>query len=125
MKLVVAGCGHVGLVTATTFAELGHHVVGVETDPDRLGRLQRGEAWFHEDGLTELLNKHLNGLLTFEGHIGTALKEADAVFICVNTPPRPDGRASLVYVEQVARSIAEHAHGPLVVIEKSTVPVHT
>jgi UDPglucose 6-dehydrogenase len=125
MKLVVVGCGHVGLVTATTFAEIGHDVVGVETDPDRLARLQHGESWFHEPGLSDLLTKHLNGALTFEGDIAHALPDAVAAFICVNTPPRPDGRASLVYVEQAARSIAEAAPGPLVVVEKSTVPVHT
>jgi UDPglucose 6-dehydrogenase len=125
MKLVVVGCGHVGLVTATTFAEIGHEVVGVEVDPDRLARLQHGEAWFHEPGLADLLRKHAGSLLTFERDIANALPGADAAFICVNTPPRPDGRASLVYVEQAARSVAEHAPGPLVVVEKSTVPVHT
>jgi UDPglucose 6-dehydrogenase len=125
MKLAIVGCGHVGLVTAATFAEIGHDVVGVESDPDRLARLQHGEAWFHEPGLADLLRKHLGSKLTFEGDIAKALPGAVAAFICVNTPPRPDGRASLVYVEQVARSIAEHAPGPLVVVEKSTVPVHT
>jgi UDPglucose 6-dehydrogenase len=125
MKLVVVGCGHVGLVTAATFAELGHEVVGVETDPDRLARLQHGEAWFHEPGLSELLAKHTGKSLTFDGDIARALPEAAAAFICVNTPPRADGRASLVYVEQAARQLAEHAPGPLVVVEKSTVPVRT
>lgn len=125
MKLVVVGCGHVGLVTATTFAEMGHDVVGVETDPDRLARLQHGESWFYEPGLGELLTKHVNGLLRFTDDVGEALEGAEAAFICVNTPPRPDGRASLVHVERVARRISEVAKGPLVVVEKSTVPVHT
>src|SRR3712207_1412539 len=118
MKLVVVGCGHVGLVTATTFAEMGHDVVGVETDPDRLARLQRGESWFYEPGLAELLDKHLGTSLAFEGEVARALDGAEAAFICVNTPPRPDGRASLVYVERVARQIAEVAPGELVVVEK-------
>jgi UDPglucose 6-dehydrogenase len=125
MKLVVVGCGHVGLVTAVTFAEVGHTVVGVESDPDRLARLEGGVAPFHEPGLQELLAKHHGGLLSFDGDIQSALKDADAAFICVNTPPRPDGRASLVYVEKAARQIADAAAGPLVVVEKSTVPVHT
>lgn len=125
MKLVVVGCGHVGLVTAATFAELGHDVVGVETDPDRLALLRHGESWFYEPELGELLTKHVNGRLRFTDHVAEALAGAEAAFICVNTPPRPDGRASLVHVERVARRIAEVAQGTLVVVEKSTVPVHT
>lgn len=125
MKLVVVGCGHVGLVTAVTFAEVGHTVVGVESDPDRLHRLEGGVAPFHEPGLQELLTRHHGGLLTFVGDIAGALEDADAAFICVNTPPRPDGRASLVYVEKAARQIADAAAGPIVVVEKSTVPVQT
>lgn len=125
MRLVVVGCGHVGLVTASTFAEMGHDVVGVETDPDRLSRLQRGESWFYEHGLDELLAKHLDKALRFTDDVAVALEGADAAFLCVNTPPRPDGRASLVHVERVARRIAEVARGPLIVVEKSTVPVHT
>jgi len=125
LKLVIVGCGHVGLVTAAGFAEMGHEVVGVDSDPDRLAQLQRGEAPFHEPGLPELLAKHHGGLLTFDGQITRALEGADAAFICVNTPPRPDGRPSLVYVEQATRDIAGAISGPLVVVEKSTVPVHT
>lgn len=125
MKVVVVGCGHVGLVTATTFAEIGHTVVGVDSDPARLDQLQRGEAPFHEPGLQELLTKHNGATLSFDPDIGRALEGADAAFICVNTPPRPDGRASLVHVERATRAIAEAAQGPLIVVEKSTVPVHT
>lgn len=125
MKIVVVGCGHVGLVTATTFAEIGHTVVGVDADPARLDRLRHGDAPFHEPGLQELLDAHHGRSLTFDADIARALDGADAAFICVNTPPRPDGRASLVYVERAARSIADAASGRLVVVEKSTVPVHT
>ena len=125
MKLVVVGCGHVGLVTATTFAEVGHTVVGVDNDPDRIARLERGEAPFHEPGMQDLLTKHLGGLLSFDSDLRRALDGADAAFICVNTPPRVGGRANLVYVEQATRSITEACTGPLVIVEKSTVPVHT
>jgi UDPglucose 6-dehydrogenase len=125
MKLVIVGCGHVGLVTAAGFADIGHEVVGVESDPDRLAQLQRGEAPFHEPGLDELLATHHGGRLTFDGKISRAMQGADAAFICVNTPPRPDGKPNLVYVEQATRDIAGAISGPLVVVEKSTVPVHT
>jgi UDPglucose 6-dehydrogenase len=125
MKLVVVGCGHVGLVTAVTFAELGHEVVGIDTDEARIDQLQQGNAPFHEPGLPELLTKHLGSLLTFTSDLAAALDGAEAAFICVNTPPRPDGRASLVSVERATRSIAEAAAGSLIIVEKSTVPVHT
>ena len=125
MRLVIVGCGHVGLVTAAGFAEIGHEVVGVDSDPDRLAMLQRGEAPFHEPGLPELLAKNHGQRLTFDGSIARALQGADVAFICVNTPPRPDGRPSLVYVEQATRDIAGAISGPLLVVEKSTVPVHT
>jgi UDPglucose 6-dehydrogenase len=125
MKVVVVGCGHVGLVTATTFAEIGHTVVGVEADPNRLEQLQRGQTPFHEPGLQDLLTQHHGSKLSFDSDMGRALQGADAAFICVNTPPRPDGRASLVYVERATRQIADSAGGELVVVEKSTVPVRT
>jgi UDPglucose 6-dehydrogenase len=125
VKLVIVGCGHVGLITAVGFAEIGHRVVGVDSDPHRLELLERGEVPFHEPDLPELLARHAGSALTFERDITAALRDADAAFICVNTPPRHDGRQSLVYVEQATRSIADAASGPLVVVEKSTVPVHT
>jgi UDPglucose 6-dehydrogenase len=125
MKLVVIGCGHVGLVTAAGFAELGHQVIGVENDPHRFSLLRHGQTPFHEPGLDELVAKHLGQDLTFVDDVGNALEGADAAFICVNTPPRPDGRLSLAYVEQVTRTVSEAATTPLVMVEKSTVPVRT
>jgi UDPglucose 6-dehydrogenase len=125
VKLVVIGCGHVGLVTAATFAEIGHDVVGIDSDADRLAQLERGEAPFHEPNLPELLAKHTGDRLTYDQDLASALDGASAAFICVNTPRRPDGRANLVNVERAARKIAEATTGPLVVVEKSTVPVRT
>jgi UDPglucose 6-dehydrogenase len=125
MKLVVIGCGHVGLVTAAGFAEIGHEVVGVDSDPDKLALLQQGKPHFYEPGLAELLEKHHGHRLRFTGDPREALDGAQAAFICVHTPPRPDGRLSLAYVEQAARTVAEVAPGPMVVVEKSTVPVRT
>ncbi|MEX0875783.1 MAG: UDP-glucose/GDP-mannose dehydrogenase family protein [Actinomycetota bacterium] len=125
MKVVIVGCGHVGLVSAAGFAEIGHEVVGVDSDPQRLEMLERGEAPFYEPGLDELLQRHHGKALTFTADVGKALQGAAAAFICVNTPPRPDGRASLVYVEKATRAVAQAAPGPVVIVEKSTVPVHT
>lgn len=125
MKLAVIGCGHVGLVTAAGFAEIGHDVIGVENDPHRFSLLQHGQTPFHEPELDELLRRHHGTRLRFADDASQVLEGADAVFICVNTPPRPDGRLSLAYVEQVTRTVAEAATAPLVMVEKSTVPVRT
>ena len=125
MKIAVIGCGHVGLVTAVGFAELGHTVVGHDSDPQRLDLLRRGIAPFHEPGLAELLADHNGRALTFEADSAAALDGVAMAFICVNTPSRPDGRLSLAYVEQATRTVAETATGPLVIVEKSTCPVQT
>ncbi|HVE90821.1 MAG TPA: UDP-glucose/GDP-mannose dehydrogenase family protein [Actinomycetota bacterium] len=124
-KVVVIGCGHVGLITAAGFAEIGHEVVGVDNDPQRLEVLRAGAPPFYEPGLSELLTRHHGGLLTFEDDPRVALQGADAAFICVNTPPRSDGRLSLAFVEQATRTVAEAASGPIVIVEKSTVPANT
>jgi UDPglucose 6-dehydrogenase len=125
MRIVVVGCGHVGLVTAVGFAELGHEVVGLESNEQRLELLRHGQPWFYEPDLADLLAKHNGKLITFANDYAEALEGADAAFICVHTPTRPDGRLNLVYVEQATHSIAEAASSRLVVVEKSTVPVHT
>jgi len=125
MKIVIIGCGHVGLVTAVGFAEFGHEVVGMDSDAQRIEDLRHGKPWFFEPDVGELLVKHNGGLVSFETDLRRALDGADAAFICVATPARPDGRLNLVYVEQATHAIAEAASGPLVVVEKSTVPVQT
>ncbi|HVL81269.1 MAG TPA: UDP-glucose/GDP-mannose dehydrogenase family protein [Actinomycetota bacterium] len=125
MRIVVVGCGHVGLITAVGFAEIGHEVVGIDNDEARLRDLQAGRAPFYEPGVQELLSRHLGRSLSFTGDVAEAVTGADAAFICVNTPPRPDGRLSLAYVEQAARTVAEAAEGSLVIVEKSTVPANT
>ena len=125
MKVAIVGCGHVGLVTGAAFAEIGHTVVGYDSDRAKLEMLTRGDAPFYEPGLDELVAKHHGGRLSFAESTGEALAGAEAAFICVGTPSRPDGRLSLTYVEKATRDIAEAAHGPLLIVEKSTVPVHT
>lgn len=125
MKLAVVGCGHVGLVTAAGFAEVGHTVVGLDTDAQKLELLRRGEAPFYEPGLQDLLDRHHGDRLSFESDPVRAFEDVDVAFICVATPPRSDGTLSLAFVEQSTRTVAEAARGPLVIVEKSTVPVQT
>jgi UDPglucose 6-dehydrogenase len=126
MKVGVVGCGHVGLVTAAALAELGHEVLGTDRDAEKLALLARGETPFYEPGLAELVAKaRAAGRLRFVPEVADATRGREVVFICVGTPPRADGEANLAAVERVAREIARSATGPLVVVEKSTVPVGT
>jgi UDPglucose 6-dehydrogenase len=126
MRIAVIGTGHVGLVTSVVFAHLGHEVGATDVDSEKIALLKRGSSPFYEPGLDELLSDGLaTGRLEFRRETPDVVKDVDVAFICVGTPPRADGDASLVFVERSAREIAGHATGPLLVVEKSTVPAGT
>lgn len=126
MHVAIFGTGYVGLVTGTCFAEMGNHVVCVDVDPDKIARLNAGELPIYEPNLHEMLEDNVRGhRLRFTINSAEALKEAEAAFICVGTPMTADGEADLRYVESASRAIGRHAHRPLVVVTKSTVPVGT
>ena len=126
MRVGVIGTGHVGLVTCVALAEIGHDVVGVDRDQERILKLQDGRAPFFEPGLEPLLEKGLNQrLLAFSVEPESAVADREVVFICVGTPPRTDGQANLVAIESAAREVARAASGELIVAEKSTVPAGT
>src|SRR6266511_2643114 len=126
MNVAVIGTGHVGLVTCVALAHLGHQVAGTDSDGEKIALLQRGSSPFYEPGLDDLLAQGMaTGGLVFRPSIAEAVPGAEVVFICVGTPPRADGDASLLSVERSAREIARHATGPTVLVEKSTVPVGT
>ncbi len=126
MKVGVIGVGHVGLVTAACMADLGHDVVGMDHDEHKVATLLRGEVPFYEEGLAELVaSTTASGRLRFTTDPAAPVRDADVVFICVGTPSRPDGSPDLSYVQQAAAAVATYATGPVVVSEKSTVPVRT
>jgi UDPglucose 6-dehydrogenase len=126
MRVVVVGTGHVGLVTAATLAALGHDVIGVDNDEEKIGRLRRGDCPFFEPGLQELIDEQTaEGRLRFEIDLADAVTGAEVLFVCVGTPARSSGEANLVAVERAARAVARHLTGPVVVVEKSTVPAGT
>jgi UDPglucose 6-dehydrogenase len=125
MKIAVVGSGYVGLVASACFAELGHSVICVDNDPDKLAALQRGETPIHEQYLPELLARHRGHRLTFSGSLSEAVSASSVIFIAVGTPPLESGDADLSYVEMVAREIAQAIDGYKVIVEKSTVPVYT
>lgn len=126
MRVVVVGTGHVGLLTAATLSAFGHDVVGLDEDEEKIGQLRRGVSPFFEPGLPELISRGTKaGTLRFETEAGNAVPETEVLFICVGTPARASGEANLVAIERAARGVARSLSGPVVVVEKSTVPAGT
>ncbi len=126
MKISVIGAGYVGLVTATCLAELGHEVVCVERDPRKVELLQSGVVPIYEPGLEPMVQRNRQDLrLHFSSRLRDALESSEVLFIAVGTPPQEDGAADLSHVLDVAREIGQQMTRPLVVVNKSTVPVGT
>ena len=127
MRIGVVGTGYVGLVSGTCFAEFGIEVVCVDNNADKIERLKKGEIPIYEPGLEDLVAKQVKaGRLSFTTNLGDAVRDADAVFIAVGTPPRvQDGHADLTYVFQAVEEVAKHLTGYTVIVNKSTVPVGT
>ena len=126
MRISIFGSGYVGLVQAAVFADVGHRVICVDIDAERVERLIRGEVPFFEPGLSEMVIRGVeSGLLTFTTNTKTAVESSEFLFICVGTPPMADDSPDLQYIMSVADGIAEHINGRKVVINKSTVPVGT
>lgn len=126
MQVGVMGTGHVGLLTCVSLARIGHEVVGVDTDPEKISVLEGGAAPFFEPGLEDMLTEELAaGRLSFSTEAEDAVPGADIVFICVGTPPRLTGEANLIAVERAAISVVRNLSGPAVIVEKSTVPAGT
>lgn len=126
MKISVVGTGYVGLVSGTCFAEAGVNVTCVDIDEKKIDGLNKGEIPIYEPGLKEVFDRNVEkGRLSFTTSLQDSIKDADAVFIAVGTPPDEDGSADLKYVLGVAKEIGTHMEHYLVVITKSTVPVGT
>jgi UDPglucose 6-dehydrogenase len=126
LKISVIGTGYVGLVTGCCFAEVGHEVLCTDNDPAKLKILESGKLPIYEPGLDKVIEKaRKKKLLKFSSSAAETMKFGDAIFICVGTPPLPDGDADLSAIDNVARQIATEAQSPKLVVEKSTVPART
>lgn len=126
MKIAIVGTGYVGLVTGTCLAEVGIDVVCVDVDQKKIDNLKQGILPIYEPGLDKLVHRNYDkGRLQFSTNLGEAIKDAEAAFIAVGTPPGEDGSADLQYVLAVAREIGENMNSYGVIITKSTVPVGT
>lgn len=126
MRISVIGTGYVGLVTGTCLAEVGHEVMCLDTDLNKISLLKKGIIPIHEPGLQELVVKNAaRGLLKFTTNPEESVRFADIQIIAVGTPPGEDGSADMQYVLSAAREIAKWADSYKLVINKSTVPVGT
>ena len=115
-----------GLVTGACFSEMGNHVTCVDIDEQKLTKLRQGVVPIHEPGLAQLVEKNTAaGTLDFTSRIEDSLNESQVVFIAVGTPPNEDGSADLSHVLSVARQIGDKLTSPIIVVDKSTVPVGT
>jgi UDPglucose 6-dehydrogenase len=126
LRLSVIGCGYVGLVTGACLAEAGHDVMCTDIDAGRIAQLKAGQVPIYEQHLDKILvSAAKSGKISYSGDPGEAIRFGDTIFICVGTPPRPDGSADLSAIDHVAQQIAAQARSPKLVVEKSTVPART
>jgi UDPglucose 6-dehydrogenase len=122
-RVAVVGAGYVGLTTGACLADLGNSVVVLDINPDKIEQLKDGRVPFYEPGLSELVERNARaGRLVFTTSYPDAIGGAEYAIIAVSTPEGESGEADLSYVEAAAKSIADSMDGPLIVVNKSTVP---
>jgi UDPglucose 6-dehydrogenase len=126
MRMSVIGCGHLGATHAACMASVGHEVIGVDIDEDKVSLLNSGKGWFHEPGLDPMLAANIErGRLRFTTNFAEAAEFASVHFIGVATPGHADGSYDLSQVHAALSSLAPHLRGDCLIIGKSTVPPGT
>jgi UDPglucose 6-dehydrogenase len=126
MKIAIVGSGYVGLVTGACFAQVGHQVICIDNDKQKIEMLRSGEVPIYEPGLEQLVQRNVAAnRLAFTDSIQIGVDNSEVIFIAVPTPPQVDGSVDLTYIERVAREIAATLKEYRVIVDKSTVPVKT
>ncbi len=125
MRVCVIGTGYVGLVTGVCLAQIGHDVVCIDNDREKVKMMQSGESPIFEPGLSELMAAAIaSGKIRFSTDLGMGVNHGEILFIAVGTPPLPNGSSDTRYVEAIAKGIGEHLDGDYkVIVNKSTVPI--
>lgn len=125
MRVCVIGTGYVGLVTGTCLAHIGHHVICVDNNEEKIKLMKAGQSPIFEPGLSEIMQSaSQSGNLEFTSDLAAGVAHGDILFIAVGTPPLPTGESDTRYVEAVARGIGAHLDGEYkVIVNKSTVPI--
>src|ERR1700749_2448822 len=126
LRISVIGIGYLGLTHAVCMADLGHQVLAIDVDSEKIAKASRGEVPFFEPGLEPLLRKHLDsGRLRFTDSFGEIGAFGEVHFLCVGTPEGPGGHADLSFVHGAAAALAPHLASSSLIVGKSTVPVGT
>jgi len=125
MRVCVIGTGYVGLVTGVCLAHIGHDVICVDNNEEKVKLMQAGQSPIFEPGLSELMQSSIqSGNIQFSTDLGAGVNHGEILFIAVGTPPLPTGESDTRYVEAVARGIGSHLNGGYkVIVNKSTVPI--
>lgn len=125
-QICVIGVGYVGIVTGACFADLGNRVIALDVNKERIDNLNKGIMPIYEPGLDELVRRNVQaGRLSFTTDYAEAVTGSEFAFIAVGTPSGVNGEADLQYVAAAAKSIAQNMREPLIIINKSTVPIGT
>ena len=126
MKVSIVGAGYVGLVTGGCLADLGHQVMCIDSDSEKVATLNAAGLPIYEPGLQELMARNrAEGRIQFTTDMALAVDHAEVIFIAVGTPSKEDGSADLQHVLAVASQIGRHLKKFKVIVNKSTVPVGT
>lgn len=125
MRVCVIGTGYVGLVTGACLAHIGHHVICVDNNEEKVKLMKAGQSPIFEPGLSEIMQSAIeSGTIEFTTDLGAGVAHGEILFIAVGTPPLPTGESDTRYVEAVARGIGTHLNGGYkVIVNKSTVPI--
>lgn len=126
MKVSIVGAGYVGLVTGGCLAELGHQVMCIDSDAEKVATLNAAGLPIYEPGLQELMSRNrAEGRIQFTTDMALAVEHGEVIFIAVGTPSKEDGSADLQHVLAVATQIGRNLKKFKVIVNKSTVPVGT
>lgn len=125
-KICVIGTGYVGLVSGVCLAEIGHRVICIDNNQNKIKKLKKGISPIYEHGISSLIKKNQNKkMLSFSDDINYGVKNSDIIFICVNTPTQKNGKTDLRYIQAVAKEVARAMDKYKVIVSKSTMPVGT
>ncbi|MFM9157378.1 MAG: UDP-glucose 6-dehydrogenase, partial [Dolichospermum sp.] len=125
MRVCVIGTGYVGLVTGACLAHIGHDVICIDNNEEKVKLMKSGQSPIFEPGLSEIMKSAINsGNIQFSSDLAAGVDHGEILFIAVGTPPLPNGESDTRYVEAVARGIGENLNGGYkVIVNKSTVPI--
>ncbi len=125
-RICVIGTGYAGLANSACLADLGNGVIGLDVDQDKVDHLNEGTLPIYEPGLAEIVQRNIAaGRLEFSTSYDQGLQDAEIVFVCVGTPSGIEGETDLADVESAVQAIAARIHQPVVIVNRSTVPIGT